>query len=59
MIHGSSDLESSAQGQRFDAQSERQLVTEPVYNKSLADFTIWSTIKTLLATLPQPTFVIH
>ena len=59
MVHGSSNLESGAQGQRFDALSERQLVTESIYINSLADFIIWSTIKTLPATLPEPMFVIQ
>ena len=31
-------------------------VTESSYNNSLADHHIWSTIKTLPATLPEPSF---
>jgi len=29
-------------------------VTESIYNNSLADHHLWSTIKTLPATLPEP-----
>ena len=39
---------------RFDAYPKRQFVTEPVNINSLADHHIWSTIKTLPATLPEP-----
>ena len=39
---------------RFDAFSQHQQVTESSYNNSLADHYIWSTIKTLPATLPEP-----
>ena len=38
---------------RFDALSQHQQVTESSYNNSLADHRIWSTIKTLPATLPE------
>ena len=38
---------------RFEAFSQHQQVTESSYNNSLADHYIWSTIKTLLATLPE------
>ena len=39
---------------RFEAFSQHQQVTESSYNNSLADHYIWSTIKTLPATLPEP-----
>ncbi len=39
---------------QFDALSKRQFVTESIYNNSLADRHTWSTIKTLPATLPEP-----
>ena len=39
---------------RFDAYPERQFVTESININSLADHHIWSTIKTLPATLPEP-----
>ena len=38
----------------FDAYSMRQLLTESSYINSLADYHICSTIKTLPATLPEP-----
>ena len=38
----------------FDAYPERQFVTEFYNNNVLADHHIWSTIKTLPATLPEP-----
>ena len=38
----------------FDAYPQRQFVTESSYNNSLAYRHIWSTIKTLPATLPEP-----
>ena len=39
---------------KFDAYPQRQFVTESSYNNSLAYHHIWSTIKTLPATLPEP-----
>ena len=39
---------------RFDAYPQRQFVTESININSLADHLIWSTIKTLPATLPEP-----
>ena len=39
---------------RFDAYPQRQFVTESTNINSLADHHIWSTIKTLPATLPEP-----
>ena len=39
---------------RFDAYPQRQFVTESININSLADHHIWSTIKTLPATLPEP-----
>jgi hypothetical protein len=38
----------------FDAFPKHQSVTESSYNNSLAERHIWSTIKTLPATLPAP-----
>ena len=38
----------------FDTCPKRQSVTESSYNNSLADHHIWSTIKILPATLPEP-----
>ena len=38
----------------FDAYPQRQSVTESININSLADHHIWSTIKTLPATLPEP-----
>ena len=43
-----------ALGKKFDAYPQRQFVTESSYNNSLAYHHIWSTIKTLPATLPEP-----
>ena len=43
-----------ALGKKFDAYPERQFVTESININSLADHHIWSTIKTLPATLPEP-----
>jgi len=40
----------------FDAYPKRQFVTESININSLADHHIWSTIKTLPATLPEPSF---
>jgi hypothetical protein len=42
-----------ALGKKFDAYPQRQSVTESSYNNSLACHRIWSTIKTLPATLPE------
>ena len=42
---------------RFDAYPQRQSVTESINIKSLADHHIWSTIKTLPATLPEPSYL--
>ena len=41
-------------GAEFDAYPQRQFVTESININSLADHHIWSTIKTLPATLPEP-----
>ena len=41
-------------GAEFDAYTKRQFVTESTNINSLADHHIWSTIKTLPATLPEP-----
>jgi hypothetical protein len=38
----------------FEALPKRQFVTESTNINSLADHHIWSTIKTLPATLPEP-----
>ena len=46
-------------GAEFDAYLKRQFVTESTNINSLADHHIWSTIKTLPATLPEPMFVIQ
>ena len=40
----------------FEAYRQRQFVTESTNINSLADHHIWSTIKTLPATLPEPRF---
>ena len=40
----------------FEAYIQRQFVTESTNINSLADHHIWSTIKTLPATLPEPSF---
>ena len=40
----------------FEAYTQRQFVTESTNINSLADHHIWSTIKTLPATLPEPSF---
>ena len=40
-------------GAEFDAYPQRQFVTESININSLADHHIWSTIKTLPATLPE------
>ena len=39
---------------RFDAYPKRQFVTESININSLADHHIWSNIKTVPATLPEP-----
>jgi len=39
---------------RLDAYLKRQFVTETININRLADHHIWSTIKTLPATLPEP-----
>ena len=44
---------------KFDAYPQRQSVIESSYNNSLADRHIWSTIKTLPATLPEPKTVVR
>ena len=44
---------------RFDAYPQRQFVTEPPNINSLADHHIWSIIKTLPATLPEPSFKVR
>ena len=46
--------ENGALGKKFDAYPQRQFVTESTNINSLADHHIWSTIKTLPATLPEP-----
>ena len=43
-------------GAEFDAYLQRQFVTESININSLADHHIRSTIKTLPATLPEPSF---
>jgi len=48
-----------ALGMRFDAYPQRQFVTESININSLADHHIWSTIKTLPATLPEPRSVVR
>ena len=47
-------MKNGALDKKFDAYPQRQYVTESSYNNSLADRHIWSTIKTLPATLPAP-----
>jgi hypothetical protein len=51
--------ENGALGKKFDAYPQRQSVTESSYINSLADRHIWSTIKTLPATLPEPSFEVR
>ena len=51
--------ENGALGKKFDAYPQRQSVTESSYINSLADRHIWSTIKTLPATLPEPRSVVR
>ena len=43
----------------FDAYPQRQPVTESININSLTDHHIWSTIKTLPATLPEPSSVVR
>ena len=43
----------------FDAYPQRQFVTESININSLTDHHIWSTIKTLPATLPEPRPVVR
>ena len=47
-------LEFGAGEERFEAHTQRQFMTESTNINSLADHHIWSTIKTLPATLPEP-----
>jgi hypothetical protein len=49
-------LEIGAGEAGFEAYTQRQFVTESTNINSLADHHIWSTIKTLPATLPEPSF---
>ena len=44
---------------RFDAYHESQFMTESININSLAYHHIWSTIKTLPATLPEPSFKVR
>ena len=53
------ELGNGALGKKFDAYPQRQSVTESIYINSLADHHIWSTIKTLPATLPEPRSVVR
>ena len=53
-VLGPLNLGNGALGKKFDAYPQRQSVTESSYNNSLAYHRIWSTIKTLPATLPEP-----
>ena len=46
-------------GAEFDTYPQRQFVTESININSLADHHIWSTIKTLPATLPEPSFKVQ
>ena len=48
-----------ALGKKFDAYPQRQFVTESININSLTDHHIWSTIKTLPATLPEPRFKVR
>ena len=52
-------MENGALGKKFDAYPQRQFVTESININSLADHHIWSTIKTLPATLPEPSFKVR
>ena len=51
---GTFDLGNWSGVRGFEACTQRQFMTESSYNNSLADHHIWSTIKTLPATLPEP-----
>ena len=53
------DARSGALGKRFDAYLWRHPVTESSYINSLANHPCRSTVKTLLATLPEPWFVVR
>ena len=61
MIHGPRTLKlgNGALEMRFDAYPQRQFVTESININSLTDHHIWSTIKTLPATLPEPRSVVR
>ena len=52
-------LEFGAGEEGFEAYTQRQFMTESTNINSLADHHIWSTIKTLPATLPEPWAVIR
>ena len=52
-------MENGALGKKFDAYPQRQFVTESININSLTDHHIWSTIKTLPATLPEPRPVVR
>jgi hypothetical protein len=52
-------MENGALGKKFDAYPKRQFVTESININSLTDHHIWSTIKTLPATLPEPRPVVR
>ena len=52
-------LGNGALGKKFDAYPQRQFVTESININSLTDHHIWSTIKTLPATLPEPRSVVR
>jgi hypothetical protein len=54
LVHGPWNWENGALEMRFDAYPQRQFVTESININSLAYRHIWSTIKTLPATLPEP-----
>ena len=49
-------MKNGALDKKFDAYPQRQSVTESININSLTDHHIWSTIKTLPATLPEPKF---
>ena len=49
-------MEIGAGEEGFEAYTQRQFATESTNINSLADHHIWSTIKTLPATLPEPSF---
>ena len=50
-------MEIGAGEEGFEAYTQRQFATESTNINSLADHHIWSTIKTLPATLPEPSSV--